>query len=149
MSLDEDVRRLAAVRPFSALPREAAQLIAFSCPKRELKAGERLFSAGEPAQEAFFVLRGEIALSRAGAASRAGAGALIGESALLTETVRPADAEAAVDSLLLRVPAETFRRVLAEFPQSAAAIRRDALKRAKAVIGDMERLRRRAFATGA
>jgi CRP-like cAMP-binding protein len=149
VSLETDVRRLSAVRPFDALPREAAQLIAFSCQRRALKEGQRLFSAGDPAHEAFFVLEGEIVLHKDEKTIRAAAGALIGQAALLAETVRPADATAAADSLLLTVPAETFRRVLAEFPQSAEAIRRDATKRARALIGGMERLRRRAFAAKA
>ncbi len=146
MSLDGDVRRLSGVRPFNALPREALQLLAFSCEKRKLRAGEALFSAGEAADGAYFVLEGEILLRCGEDERRAGAGALIGETALLTETLRPADASAARDSLLLRVPAATFRRVLSEFPQSAAEIRRAAAERAAALIGRLDSLRRRAFA---
>jgi hypothetical protein len=40
VTLDDDVGRLARTRPFSLLPREAVQLIAFACEKRRLKAGE-------------------------------------------------------------------------------------------------------------
>ena len=71
MSLDADVRRLASVRPFTALPREALQMLAFSCAKRRLQSGERLFSAGDPAEGAFFVLEGEIVLNRGSARSGA------------------------------------------------------------------------------
>jgi CRP-like cAMP-binding protein len=146
MSLETDVRSLSAVRPFDALPREALQLLAFSCPKRALKAGETLFAAGDPAQDAYFVLEGEVVLRKDAEERRAIAGALIGEAALLVETVRPAGATAAKDTHLLRIPGETFRRVLSEFPQSAAGIRRDATGRARTLIGAMERIRRRAFA---
>jgi CRP-like cAMP-binding protein len=146
LSLDGDVRRLSGVRPFNALPREALQLLAFSCEKRSLRAGEALFSAGEPADGAYFVLEGEIVLKHGDSERRAGAGALIGETALLIETLRPVDARAARDSLLLRVPNATFRRVLSEFPQSAVAIRRAAAGRAGALLGRLEDIRRRAFA---
>ena len=146
MSLDADVRRLSGVRPFNALPREALQLLAFSCEKRTLRAGEALFSAGEPADGAYFVLEGEVVLTRGDGERRAGVGALIGETALLIETQRPADARAACDCLLLRVPSATFRRVLSEFPQSAAGIRRAAAGRAGALLGRLEDLRRRPFA---
>jgi CRP-like cAMP-binding protein len=145
VSLDADVRRLAAVRPFDALPREALQLLAFSCQKRSLKPGEALFAAGEPATEAYFVLAGELRLRNGATERAAGEGVLIGESALLAETVRPAGAAAATDALLLCIPRETFRRVLNEFPQSAAGIQRAAAARARALIGQLERVRRRAF----
>ena len=39
MSLESNVRRMAGTRPFDQMPREAVQLIAFSCDKRTLKAG--------------------------------------------------------------------------------------------------------------
>ncbi len=146
MSLDADVRRLSGVRPFDALPREALQLLAFSCQKRPLKAGESLFSAGEPADCAYFVLEGEILLRSGEAERRAGAGALIGESALLAATLRPADAAAALDSLLLRIPSDIFRRVLSEFPENAARIQRAAAGRARALVARLEQIRRRAFA---
>lgn len=146
MSLDGDVRRLSGVRPFSALPREALQLLAFSCEKRALRAGEALFSAGEPADGAYFVLEGEILLRRGESERRAGVGALIGETALFTQTLRPADASAARDSLLLTIPNATFRRVLSEFPRSATEIRRAAAGRAGALLGRLDAIRRRAFA---
>lgn len=145
MSLDADVRRLAAVRPFAALPREALQLLAFSCAKRRLRAGDKLFTAGEPAEGAFFVLEGEIALSANGAQRIVGPGVVIGESALMTETTRPADASAASESLCLNIPRETFRRVLSEFPDGAAKIHRDAVARARTLIADLDALRRRDF----
>ena len=146
MSLGGDVRRLSGVRPFDALPREALQLLAFSCEKRTLRAGAPLFVAGEPADGAYFVLEGEILLRRSDSERRAGAGALIGETALLIETLRPADASATRDSLLLKVSTSTFRRVLSEFPQSAAEIRRAAAERAGVLLGRLEAIRHRAFA---
>ncbi len=42
MSLEGDVRRMGRTRPFDLLPREARQLIAFSCVRKALKAGETL-----------------------------------------------------------------------------------------------------------
>src|SRR5271169_132810 len=122
MSLEHDVRRMAATRPFNLMPREALQLLAFSCQKRTLKADEKLFGAGEPAEAAFFVLTGEIVLSVKGEERRAASGALIGETALAADTLRGADARARVESTLLCVPREVFRRVLGEFPDAAAKV---------------------------
>jgi len=91
------------------------------------------------------VLEGEILLSAAGVARRAAVGAVIGESALLVETIRPADAIAARDSLLMSIPRETFRRVLPEFPEAAAKIQRAAAVRARELIAGLEAIRRRDF----
>ena len=145
MSLESDVRRLAATRPFSLLPRDAVQLIAFSCERRSLKAGEKLFSAGEPADCAFLVLSGEILLSLGSEERRVPRGALIGETALAAEVLRGADARAAVDSLLLRAPREVFRRVLSEFPDAAAKVHANAAARTRELIGRLDALRTRAF----
>jgi CRP-like cAMP-binding protein len=145
LTLESDVRRLAGTRPFDALPREAVQLLAFSCEKRSLHAGDKLFSREEAADGAFFVLEGEITLKQPAAEHRAGPGVLIGESALLTETVRPSDAVAECDSVVLRIPRETFRRVLGEFPESAGKLRRVVLARARKLILNLEAVRRRGF----
>ena len=145
MSLESDVRRLAATRPFSLLPRDAVQLIAFSCERRSLKAGEKLFSAGEPADCAFLVLSGEILLSLGSEERRVPRGALIGETALAAEVLRGADARAAVDSLLLRAPREVFRRVLSELPDAAAKVHANAAARTRELIGRLDALRTRAF----
>ena len=145
MSLDADVRRLAGVKPFDALPREALQLLAFSCAKRRLGEGEALFAAGEPADGGYFVLDGEIAMNDGATERRVGAGALIGEMALLAETIRPAAAAATRESLVLHVPRETFRRVLSEFPEAAAKIHRAAARRARGLVSALDSLRRRGF----
>ena len=145
MSLDADVRRLAAVQPLASLPREALQLLAFSCGKRRLSAGEALFAAHDPADGGFCVLEGEIVLTAQGEERRAGVGALIGESALLVETIRPSDAVAASDSQLLVIPRETFRRVLSEFPEGAVKIHRASTARARKLIVELEEVRRRGF----
>jgi CRP-like cAMP-binding protein len=145
LTLEDDVRTLGGTRPLDALPREAVQLLAFSCEKRMLRAGEKLFALGDPADGAFFVLEGEIVLKQAAKERRAGVGVLIGESALLSETVRPSDAMAVHDSVVLRIPRETFRRVLTEFPESAAKVRRSAQRRAKTLITRLEAVRQRRF----
>jgi len=147
MSLESDVRRMAATRPFSLLPREALQLLAFSCERRSLKAEETLFKAGEAADGAFLVLSGEIALVAGGKERRVSRGALIGETALAAEVLRGADARATADATLLRVPRDVFRRVLSEFPDAAAKVHASASARTRDLIGRLETLRARAFET--
>ena len=147
MTLDADVARLARVRPFSLMPREAVQLIAFSCAKQRLRAGEPLFSAGEAGDAGYFVQTGAILLedkrASSGTARRAGTGALIGESALYSEVVRRVDARAVEDTVLTRIPRETFRRVLAEFPEAAGKVRAALAERTRALVEGLDAARAR------
>ncbi len=145
MSLGGDVRRMGRTRPFDLLPREALQLIAFSCGKKAFKAGETLFAEGEPADAAYFVLSGAIDLVARGVERRVESDALIGETALLTDVLRRAGARAAEDSVALRIPGEVFRRVLSEFPQAAAKIRAATAARTRDLLERLDEVRARAF----
>ena len=143
MSLESDVRRLSGTRPFNMLPREALQLLAFSCERRQLKAGQTLFAAGEPADGAYFLLEGEIALSADGEERRVAPGALIGETALIVDVMRGAGARASADSTLLRISRDTFRRVLGEFPASAVKVHASVSVRTRRFLDQLEALRAR------
>ena len=148
MTLDDDVGRLARTRPFNLLPREAVQLIAFSCEKRRLKAGDTLFLAGETADSGYFVHSGAILLltdGRPKGERRVGSGALIGESALYAETARRAAARAAEDAVVIPIPRETFRRVLAEFPAGAKKIRAELGARTHLLIDALDATRLKSF----
>lgn len=149
MTLDDDVGRLARTRPFSLLPREAVQLIAFACEKRRLKAGDTLFLEGETADFGYFVHSGAIALLAGGAEPkgerRVGAGALVGESALYAPTARRVGARVAEDAVVTPIPRETFRRVLAEFPAGAKRIRAELAARTHLLVDSLEAARLKSF----
>ena len=145
MSLEQDVRSMAGTRPFSLMPREALQLLAFSCERRSYRPGDLLFSAGEPADCAYFLLGGEVELSAHGAQRKAVRGALIGESALATELTRLSQARALTAATALRVPRETFRRVLTEFPDVAEKMRDSAAQRTRKLLNALEDVSARAF----
>jgi len=145
MSLESNVRRMAGTRPFDLLPREAVQLIAFSCERRMLKSGEMLFSAGEPADSAYFILSGELSLAIDDVERRVEPGALVGETALLADMVRRASAKATEDSELLRIPGAVFRRVLSEFPRAAVQMRAAAVARARDFVNQLDEKRARLF----
>ena len=147
MSLESNVRRMAGTRPFDQLPREAVQLIAFSCDKRTLKAGESLFKAGDPADAAYFVLSGELSLTIDDVERRVEPGALLSETALLADMVRRASAKATEDSELLRIPGAVFRRVLSEFPRAAVTVRAAAVARARDFVDQLDAKRGRLFET--
>ena len=145
MTLDSDVARLARTHPFSLLPREAVQLVAFSADKHRLRAGDSLFSPGEIGEGSYFVLSGAILLKADGAdlsdARRVGAGALIGESALYAPTPRRTEARAAEDALVMHVRRETLRRVLLEFPEAANKVRASVEARTRKLVDSLDAVR--------
>jgi CRP-like cAMP-binding protein len=149
VTLDSDVARLARTRPFNLMPREAVQLVAFSCEKRRLKAGEVLFHAGDTGDAGYFVHSGAILLTEKGAAPdaarRVAAGALIGESALYAPVVRQVEARAAEDAVVTRVTRETFRRVLAEFPAAADKVRAALAERTRRLVDGLDAARARSI----
>lgn len=147
MTLGSDVGRFSQTRPFDLLPREAVQLIAFSCEKRDLKAGETLFRAGEAGDAGYFVHSGAVELTgdRTGAARRAVSGALIGESALYGPVTRRVEARVVEDAVVSCIPRETFRRVLIEFPDAAEKVRRGLAARAKRLVESLDAARLRFF----
>ena len=149
MTLESDVARLARTRPFNLLPREAVQLVAFSCERRRLRAGDALFFAGEIGDAGYFVHSGAILLTEKGAepksARRVGAGALIGESALYAPIARRVEARAAEDALVMRVQRETFRRVLAEFPEAARKVRAALAARTRQLVNGLDAARIKSF----
>lgn len=143
MTLDGDVARLSQTRPFDLLPREALQLIAFSCGKTRVSAGEALFLAGDAGESGYFVQSGTIELSGMGKPDtrRVGPGALIGESALYAPVVRQVDARAVEEAVVIRVPCETFRKVLSEFPSAAAAVRSALALRTRSLVERLDATR--------
>jgi len=145
MSLESDVKRMAGTPPFHLLPREALQLLAFSCEKRGCKTGQTLFSEGDEADGAWLVLEGEIVLTTKDGERRAGPGALIGETALIAEVSRRATAKVAGDASVLKIPRATFRRVLGEFPDAAVKVRALAAARMGKLLGALEAVRVREF----
>jgi CRP-like cAMP-binding protein len=74
-------------------------------------------------------------------ARRVGAGALIGESALYAPIARRVEARAAQDALVIRVQRETFRRVLAEFPEAAGKVRAALTARMRQLVDGLDRAR--------
>jgi CRP-like cAMP-binding protein len=151
VTLDVDVARLARTRPFSLLPREAVQLVAFSCRKRRLRPGELLFRAGDTGDEGYFLHSGMVVLARNGAPPgeerRVIAGALIGESALYAPVVRQVEARVVEDAVVTPVPRETFRRVLSEFPAAADKLRGALAVRAKTLVEGLDAARVRSLDT--
>jgi CRP-like cAMP-binding protein len=126
MALNDDIAFLARQPLLSLMDRDALRLVAFAAESRSLRAGDVLFRRGEGSDGAFLVVSGAVALSREDdgrpAEEIAGPGALIGELALFTALERPATAIAREPTQVMKLSRSVMRRVLAESPDSAAAL---------------------------
>lgn len=83
-----------------------------------LRAGETLFQRGDPGNAAYSVLSGRLRVLREGASAlnEIGAGGIVGEMALLSAGPRSATVLAVRDSLLARLPAVAFHRLIEREP---------------------------------
>ncbi len=126
MALEDDIDLLARQPLLGLLPREALRLVAFAAETRILRAGDILFRKGDPAEGGYLVVSGALALDARGdgAAGQTvlGPGSLAGELALFTALERPATAIAREPTIVSRIGRTVMARVLAEFPEGAAAI---------------------------
>ena len=129
MALDDDIRVLSGVRLFEGFTREQLRLMAFGAETITLNAGRKLYSEGSPADCAFVVATGEVALFRQNEDRRDlisvhGPGAILGELALIAESERLTSAMAQTDVKVIRLSRSVFRRILEEFPETAVLLRR-------------------------
>ena len=125
MKLQGDLATLQQQPLLALMETEALRLLAFSAESRILRAGDILFRRGDASDGGYLVVSGSIALSlsETGQATQIiGTGGLIGEMALFTVVERPATAMAREPSQVLKLPLAIMRRVLVEFPDSAARL---------------------------
>ena len=128
MTLEQDVRRLAAIPLLADIDQEALRLIAFSAETRSFRTGDVLFRRGEMADGGFIVVSGSVALDGSGDGRRpkqvVEPGTLIGERALISALPRPTTAIAREPTTVLKITRRLFYRVLTEFPGSADRVRK-------------------------
>ena len=140
MKLQGDLATLQQQPLLGLMETEALRLLAFSAESRILRAGDLLFRRGDLSDGGYLVVSGSIALSTGDtgpAAQIIGAGGLIGEMALFTALERPATALAREPSQILKLPLSIMRRVLVEFPDSAARLAGAISQRLSALSGEM------------
>lgn len=143
MALQDDVRNLSSIPAFRDLGPEAIRLIAFTADTRILRAGDVLFRRGEVSDGGFVVLSGSIGIEGSpGRETLVQAPGLIGDMALIAETRRPGDAIAREPTSVLKVPRALYQRILAEYPDSARAVRAALAAKLFAMRGELVALRR-------
>jgi CRP-like cAMP-binding protein len=143
VALEDDIRRLARVPLLAELELDALRLLAFSAEARILRTGDVVFRAGDPTDSGYFIMSGSIALETPGrspAKKVVGPGSLVGELALLVDSARPATATSREPTTVLKISRALFRRILTEYPSSAAKIRNQTAARLKEFVEDLERM---------
>lgn len=128
MSLDDDIRVLSGVGLFEGFTQEQLRLMAFGAENISLSAGRLLYAEGAPADCAFVVVSGTVVLYHERDNGRQilqtlGPGSMLGEFALIAEGHRLTAAAAETDLQLIRLNRSMFRRILEEYPESAARLR--------------------------
>lgn len=127
MRLDDVIFFLRALPLFREVEPEALRLLAFSAPRRPLRAGDILFRKGDLSDGGFLVLEGEIVMDTLDSGAPSPhvfrAGALIGQAALFAPIDRPATALAREPTQLLVFTRDLIERVLDAHPRSAIALR--------------------------
>lgn len=147
MSIERDIALLRSVATFDMLGDGAVRLLAGKAEEVRLGAGDVLFRMNETADCAYVVVSGRIRLldERNAEAPRllkeVGAGALIGETALIIPTPRPAAAVAAEDTVVLRLPRQTFVTVLEHYPEVTAKFRRAIARRLESTLRALDGVR--------
>lgn len=120
MSTIEKVLFLQRVPLLSELPTDALAHVASVAQAERREAGEKLWRAGDSADEIYFVVDGLVRLAGdvlLGSGSDVGVKALLGH-----DGVRDSDALAVRPTLLLRVTRDGFFEVLGEHPEVARAV---------------------------
>jgi len=122
MALKDDIHLMASVPAFVELGEEQLRLLAFGAEHRRLEDGQILFREASPADCAFVVVSGQLALSTTGRngenveAGIAGPGAMVSELAMIAATERKATAAASGNTEVLRITRALFHRMMEEYP---------------------------------
>lgn len=121
---------VASVPLFSTLPAARIADIAALLQPRVASAGETIFRQGEPADDMYFIVTGEVDVDLAGHAVQLHEGEFFGELALLQKVDRRATVTARSQCQLLALEVDDFERLMASEPELKDAITRIAEERA-------------------
>lgn len=148
MSLEPAVAMLQQLDLFAGLDPVRLEVVAFTCERREYAPGATLFSAGDEADCAFLILKGEavmLARDEEGGpkALRLDTGDLIGETALFEPEERRTTVRAVTALSTLRIGRDMFQRLLGEFPEMAGSVATRLADRLDAVANELDALRSR------
>ncbi|WP_420427842.1 patatin-like phospholipase family protein [Algiphilus sp.] len=120
-----DVRSCLSSSPLlGQLPAVALDALTAEAVTVSLRGGDTLFEAGDPTDAVYLVAVGRLRIALPHAPVDIAAGDLVGEVGALTDEARTATASALRDTLLLKIDAEAFRRVLSRHEDAQRALLR-------------------------
>ena len=148
MALDDDIRLIGSVGFFEGLTTEQLRLLAFGAESMRLSAGRELYREGAAADGAFIIAAGEMDLTtlkgnRLVTLKSLGPGAILSDVALIAPTRRATGAMARTDCELLRIGRTLFRRILTEYPETAALLQERFARELKDLADQVARLEAR------
>ena len=116
--LETVVAFLETVHPYDSLPRDDLVRVAGSFSRREFPAGAEIYAAGEPLKGLYLVKRGavEVLDRNGGLVSILGPRNSFGERGLLRDGMALTTARTTEEAVLLMLPVEELRRLIAEHP---------------------------------
>ncbi len=144
MTIEDDIAFLEQVPILRRLGGDALRILAIGAESYSVPADQVLFTAGDAADCAFIVQQGSFALKPPRPSDGeivATPGTLLGETALLADTIRPADAVAREDSVVLRISRTMFTKMLESYPDAAHRVRDSIASRADQWAREMEKVR--------
>jgi len=153
LALEDDIRFLSKVSLFQGFSPDQLRLIAFGSERQRLKPGEVLFRDGDNAPGGFVVMAGQVNLVTNKSEGeivldRCFQGALIGELALIAPSKRVTEAVARVESEVMAIPRTLFRRMMDEYPQTAAMLQAEITQNVRRLVLRLEKLQGRLNAIG-
>jgi signal transduction histidine kinase len=112
---------------FESLPEDDLNQLCGMAQERELAAGEDLFAEGDPGDEAYIIVNGQVEILKASSGrsillALRGPGEVIGELALLESRPRMAGARARTDSRVVIIGKEQFDQLLELSPSAARVL---------------------------
>lgn len=145
MSLNDDISALSAARLFDGLTSEQLRLLAFGAERLRFSAGRTIYRQGERADCGFVIAQGDVELVREGGRGgprthTVGAGTVLGQLALITQTNWLTSARAKSETEVLRISRSLFRRMLAEYPETALDIHAQLAEDLQSLIREIEKL---------
>ena len=115
---DTVVAFLETVHPYDSLPRDELARVAGSFSRREYPSGSEIYAAGEPLKGLYLVKRGavEVLDRNGGLVSILGPRNSFGERGLLRDGLALTSARTTEAAVLLMLPLDTLRTLIAEYP---------------------------------
>jgi small-conductance mechanosensitive channel/CRP-like cAMP-binding protein len=147
MAGEEIVAALRSVEIFSALNDQEVRELARGSQETLYAAGEVVVRQNDPGASMFVLHRGQVKVTLdpgAREVARIDAGGFFGEMSLLTGDPRTATVSATAETLLIEIPAESFRRVALDHPavleaiSTAVVARRAGLDKTRAAAAMMD-----------